>query len=60
MDYNLLTNSELKEKLQEHNEEFEKCKTIIQENYQKMVLHSEEYDKIKKLLNKREGKNDKK
>ena len=40
MDYNLLTNSELEEKLKEHNEEFEKCKTIIQENYQKMVLHA--------------------
>ncbi len=58
MDCELLTNSELKDKLKEHNEEFEKCKLIIEDTYKKMVYHSEEYDKIRKILNKREGKND--
>lgn len=55
MDYEKLTDEELKQKLEELNTQFLGYQEIFTEAYNNMVMLGEENDKIKKILNSRQN-----
>lgn len=56
MDYNILTNNELKTEYSKNEDKFNEAKKIFTEQYNIMMECSENANKIKEILNKREGK----